>query len=230
MALIYSPNIVRSGLVLALDAADKNSYPGSGTTWRDLSGNNNNGTLTNGPTFSSANGGSIVFDGSDDYAALPAANYGITNQFTIEVVCYPTAEVNGMYNFVGNNGSDRGIMAHWPWSSDYGYLDITNTAGGFYRWYKVSAGILNVRAMYHFILNTSGQVVVKQNNIVMVPNGSDTFSGTVSLGLTNTIGAFYSNGVLPWKGNMYSFKLYNRALTDAETAQNYNAVKSRFGL
>jgi hypothetical protein len=230
MAFHYSPKIVTNGLKLALDAGNFNSYPGSGTTWSDLSGQSNTATLTNGPTFNSGNGGNIVFDGTDDYAALPAANYGITNQFTIEVVCYPTAEVNGMYNFVGNNGYDRGIMAHWPWGSDYGYLDITNTAGSFFRWYKVSAGILNVRAVYHFILNTSGQVVVKQNNVVMVPNGSDTFSGTVALGTTNTIGAFHSNGGLPWKGNMYSFKLYNRALTDAETAQNYNAVKARFGL
>ena len=230
MTTSYSPLIVTDGLVMYLDAGNPKSYPGAGATWTDISRNNNNGTLTNGPTFSSANGGSIVFDGTNDYAALPATNYGITNQFTIEVVCYPTAEVNGMYNFIGNNGSDRGIMAHWPWSSDYGYLDITNTAGGFFRWYKVSAGILNVKAMYHFILNTSGQVVVKQNNVVMTPNGSNTFSGTVSLGLTNTIGDFYSTGGNPWKGNMYSFKVYNRALTDAETTQNYNATKTRYGL
>ena len=61
------PRIVSNGLVLALDAADKNSYPGSGITWRDVSGNNNNGTLTNGPTFDSSNGGSIVFDGTNDF-------------------------------------------------------------------------------------------------------------------------------------------------------------------
>ena len=70
MALHHSPRIVTSGLVLALDAADRNSYPGSGTTWTDLSGNANNGTLTNGPTFNSANGGSIVFDGTNDFEAV----------------------------------------------------------------------------------------------------------------------------------------------------------------
>jgi hypothetical protein len=66
MAGIISPNIVRDSLVLALDAADKNSYPGSGTSWYDLSGGYT-GTLTNGPTFSAANLGSIVFDGINDY-------------------------------------------------------------------------------------------------------------------------------------------------------------------
>ena len=70
MGIFRGPNIVRSGLVLALDAADKNSYPGTGTTWKDLSGNSYNGTLTNGPTFNSNNRGSIVFDGVDDQIDL----------------------------------------------------------------------------------------------------------------------------------------------------------------
>ena len=67
MAFNYSPNIITDGLVLYLDAANTKSYPGSGTTWRDLSKSQLNGTLTNGPTFNSANGGSIVFDGTNDY-------------------------------------------------------------------------------------------------------------------------------------------------------------------
>jgi hypothetical protein len=77
--------IVTNGLVLALDAADKNSYPGSGTTWRDMSGNNSNSTLTNSPTFNSANGGSIVFDGVDDYTTTTAgqAFYQYTNQLSV---------------------------------------------------------------------------------------------------------------------------------------------------
>ena len=67
MGLSHSPNIVTDVLVLCLDAANRRSYPGSGNSWLDLSGNGNNGTLTNGPTYSSANGGSLVFDGVDDY-------------------------------------------------------------------------------------------------------------------------------------------------------------------
>ena len=67
--LTHSPRIITDGLVLCLDAANRQSYPGSGTVWTDLAGSNN-GTLTNGPTFSSANGGSIVFDGVDDFIEL----------------------------------------------------------------------------------------------------------------------------------------------------------------
>ncbi len=69
MASSLGPNISESGLVLCLDAADKNSYPGTGATWTDLSGNNRIGTLTNGPTFNSGNNGYITFDGVDDFTS-----------------------------------------------------------------------------------------------------------------------------------------------------------------
>ena len=66
MGLTHSPRIVTDGLVLCLDAANAQSYPGTGTTWTDRSTSGNNETLTNGPTFDSANRGAIVFDGSND--------------------------------------------------------------------------------------------------------------------------------------------------------------------
>ena len=66
MATNGGPNIIEDGLVFAVDATNKKSYPGSGTTWTDLAGNNI-GTLTNSPTFDSGNGGNLVFDGTDDY-------------------------------------------------------------------------------------------------------------------------------------------------------------------
>ena len=71
MSVFSYPNIVNDSLVLTLDAGNQNSYAGSGTNWYDLSGNGNNGTLTNGPTFNSSNIGSIVFDGVDDYVNIP---------------------------------------------------------------------------------------------------------------------------------------------------------------
>jgi hypothetical protein len=76
--------LVRNGLVLALDAGRTLSYPGSGTTWTDLSGNGNTGTLTNGPTYSSANGGSLVFDGVDDYVNLGSSIQNYSTCFTTE--------------------------------------------------------------------------------------------------------------------------------------------------
>jgi len=82
MSISYNPRIVTDGLVLCLDVGNTKSYPGSGTTWTDLSGNGNNGTLTNGPTYSSSNGGSLVFDGTNDYFALNSRNIQIEFQPT----------------------------------------------------------------------------------------------------------------------------------------------------
>ena len=75
MALSHSPSIITDSLILCLDAANTKSYPGSGTVWTDLSGNGNNVTLTNGPTYSSVDGRSIVFDGTNDYADFFAPNF-----------------------------------------------------------------------------------------------------------------------------------------------------------
>jgi len=98
MGIARGPKIVTSGLVLALDAADKLSYRGSGTTWRDLSGNSNKGTLTNGPTFSEGNMGSISFDGTNDYVNVPYNSILNTpNGATYEVWIKPTVATTGTF-------------------------------------------------------------------------------------------------------------------------------------
>ena len=231
MSTYYSPKSITDGLVLCLDAANSKSYIGSGTSWNDISGNNNTGTLVNGPTYTSSFGGGIVFDGVDDRATLTPTNFGITNRFTIEVVCKPTAvQANGMFNFLGSVG-DRGIMCHWPWSDGTCYFDIYDTNGTFYRWYKGMSSIVNNINMFHIYLDSSGNQVVKQNCSVLSPAGYGTLGAyNVSLGVSNTIGSFYSAGGLYWPGSMYSFKVYNRTLSDSEMINNYNATKARFSL
>jgi hypothetical protein len=104
-----APKIISSGLVLHLDAAQKRSYPGTGTTWTDLSGNGNNGTLVNGPTFNSANGGSIVFDGVDDHInmgnILNSVFAGTNVKYTISVwVKFDVLNVNTGYSLVSKIG------------------------------------------------------------------------------------------------------------------------------
>ena len=80
-------NIVKRGLVFNLDAGTIESYPGSGTSWYDMSGNENHGTLTNGPTYNSANQGSVVFDGTNDYVTTTDVHHG-TSEFTLESWVY----------------------------------------------------------------------------------------------------------------------------------------------
>ena len=91
MAAASGPNVVEDALVLALDAGNTKSYPGSGTTWTDTVGGNT-GTLTNGPTYNPDNGGAIVFDGTNDYVTIPDSEdleFG-SGDFTIEAYIYPT--------------------------------------------------------------------------------------------------------------------------------------------
>jgi len=95
--------VVQDGLVLNLDASKFYSYSRSGTTWTDLSGNGNNGTLVNGPTFSSANGGSIVFDGSNDYMTS-SFTFTANQAMTISGWLYSTA-TSGYKNFVDTSNN-----------------------------------------------------------------------------------------------------------------------------
>ena len=114
MAVLNGPGIITSGLISALDAADRNSYPGSGTTWTDISGNNNNGTLTNGPTFSSTNGGAIVLDGADDYINTGTIN--LQRNFSLEVIV--NMDVTSGFCFFGQGTTTTNQGLHiWMISS-----------------------------------------------------------------------------------------------------------------
>lgn len=187
-------------------------------------------TVYNSPFTNPAINPQLNFDGTDDYMLAGSSNFGITSQFTIEVLCKPTnIQPTGMFNLKGPS-YDRGIMCHWPWADGNGYFDIYNTAGTFHRWYANISSFINTTALYHFRVDSTGAMVVKRNAVTVPPISAANFSGTVNLGESNTIGAFYTNGGLPWAGQIYVFKVYNRGLTDGEIEQNYNHYKTRFNL
>jgi hypothetical protein len=116
MSVAGGPDIIQDGLVLTLDAADRNSYVGSGTTWRDLSGQNNNGTLLNGPTFNSSNGGNILFDGADDTTQITETN--LTSNWSIASWFFYTYNVNNQnfYNLPISSTSKSGTIT---WTRSY---------------------------------------------------------------------------------------------------------------
>ena len=216
MAFFYSPNVVTDGLVFAVDAANKKSYPGSGTTWTDLAGNNN-GTLTNGPTFDSGDGGSIVFDGVDDYVAAAFNTSGIT-QMTLDVWVY-----------LDNDPSDGTIIGKW----------VTTGSRSFLIWWDIGAPA-NIRFITQ---NTSAANTVTSNT-------SNANNSGIKLYVNNDLKETVSHVSTPFtmtsttdfgigddttlsrnlKGKVSSAKIYNRVLTSTEISQNYNALKSRFGL
>jgi len=222
------PDIVENGLVLCLDAANKLSYPRTGTTWTDLSGNSNNGTLTNGPTFSAGNQGSIVYDGVDDYiSGTNNSSLQLLNDLTIGAWVKLGSGGNasqGIFEKMVNIGySGYGITRQddyfkfWTGSSGtfaYTNSNITYSSGN--NWYYVVGRRMagNNRLFINSILQTDSQS----------PPLSD--SGEVYV-----IGRYYSNiANYYFVGNIAHVFTYNRALTDAEILQNYNTTKSRFGL
>ena len=228
MAFNYSPKIVTDGLVFAVDAANKKSYPGSGTTWTDLAGSNN-GTLTNGPTFNSGNGGNIVFDGSDDYVALTTLNPTSNNAFTYSLWVRPTS-----------NSSDGSLIGNWT------------TPNPFLTYYDVGGTYPNYRSLVRMTDNSSAATSVNTNNATLnqwsyvttsfnstslklyvdgslvetVSSGLDPLSSTGGC----AIGAEDSAGGRHFSGNIATCDLYDRVLTASEVLQNYNALKGRFGL
>jgi len=223
--------IVTDGLVLALNAADKNSYPGSGTTWSDTSGNGNNGTLTNGPTFSSTNGGAIVFDGTNDYV-----NIGVDkscNRFTADFA------VSVWVNRSNTGGTWGNIIGDYYTNSTANALEwqimISSTAQ--INLYNVSVGSI-ITVATGFNTNTWINVVFSRigSTITAYANGNTltTATNTTTFGSATgnlNIGIDGNNSAEPFTGNIANVLIYkNKGLSATEILQNYNAQKSRFGL
>ena len=223
MAFIHSPKIVTSGLVLCLDAANKLSYPSTGTSWYDLSGNANTGTLTNGPTFSNTNSGTIVFPGNVDNRVQTSYGPTFTN-FTISLWFKDNNSVqygrllDKSYTggfWIGRNGSTAnswggGILESSP---PYGiYLTLTDG-----QWHFLTS----IRSGTSHILYGDG-ITNTTNNVV-----SSTALDTTTLAIGGWSGGL---GSQQFTGNISTVMMYNRALSSTEVLQNYNATKTRFGL
>lgn len=224
------PNlIVKEGLTLYLDAGNRASYPGSGTTWRDLMEYKNNGTLINGPGFDSANGGSITYDGTDDNVFIPNSDsVGLAGDMTV-LAWVNVTDFNWLPSIVAKT-----IANSFPAPYDY-YLE-NNTGlpnflrgngtsiGGFTGTTGVSAGI------WQYI-----GVTMIGTTCTHYLNGATNGSGTISAATANNpnFSMYVGNrvdGYTRMKGKYAILKLYNRGLSTTEILQNYNAQKSRFGL
>jgi hypothetical protein len=242
MAFNRGPKIVTQGLVLALDAASKNSYPGSGTTWTDLSGNSNTGTLVNGPTFNSANGGSIVFNGSNTYVNCGTISTQIlsNNQFTANYWLQITGSARGDFFSIKNFNTPQDDIGFFIDTNNklYTYFNvqgtITNNGVGF-GYASVSNTTFSRNTIYNITcIKDASQKIVMYVNGVLDNNTYSTITNTANVASTSLwVGGNRTNATTPsliWPGNIYNTQIYNRALSAAEIAQNYNATKSRFNL
>jgi len=230
MAQEYGPTIVTDGLVLCLDAADKVSYPGSGTTWTDLSGNGNNGTLTNGPTFDSGNGGSIVFDGGDDY--VNCGDPGASNIGTNGSVCVwvnPSDLVDDRYIWSKNatGGGTTYVTARLASSGKVAYA-LYGSWGWSSTIYTSSVLVVGTWTHLAFTWETNKISLYRDGSLQNTTSPSGTWGG----GGTNSLwfGSSESNQPGDWNGKIAISRVYDRALSAKEVSQNFNAQRSRFGV
>lgn len=226
-------SIVTQNLVLNLDAGDNSSYGGSGTTWTDLSGQNNNGTLINGVTYNSGDGGYLIFDGTNDRVSLPVGSdfaYG-TGDFTIET----------WFNVTGTSPQTWGEVVFSQTISGQNYFVVSasaqnpvqkkprftyGTGGGTP---ITSSTTYTENQWYHYVITRNGTTltIYLNNSVVATATVSFNFSNTTYV---PTIGAYSHSNTLNLDGKISIVRVYKgKGFSVSDVTQNFDAVKSRYG-
>jgi hypothetical protein len=221
MSLSHSPSIVTNGLVLCLDAANTKSYPGTGATWTDLSGNENNVTLVNSPTFSTTNSGRITFNGSTQYGTTPSSTSLTFSQPTVTIACTTaagTAIAKGRYGSYWNYG----IVA--PGATSFKARNNNNDVES--STYPAVSGVNIFTAAWdgafvNFYLNGK---YLSQTNSSYSPVANNLHNLTI--GVAGSGGSFTEY----YGGSISYILVHNRCLSANEINQNFNALRGRYGL
>lgn len=224
MALNYNPRIVTKGLILALDAGDPSSYPGSGAVWSDLSANGKYADIYGSPRNIIAGGAKCFYlDDIGDRFVVRFGSAQYTNTLTLEAWIYPAAnELSGGdrgcvfqgYAYLSWNKSSRELSNYWYTSTNQGYHE---------------SGIAMDRESWHHVVSVWD---TKDRSLTQYVNGE-----TVRIVSTySTAGYIYADCNIGWEGDSRQFsggistvRVYNNALTADEVRQNYNAQKNRHG-
>lgn len=228
----HGASMVRSGLVLHLDAGNVKSYPGSGTVWKDLSGLGNDGTLVNGVGYNSDNKGSMVFDGVNDrvqFPYYPSLNIGGLN-ITLSCWIKPTGLANALHG--------AGIVSRISGYNDGLYeIILINSSSTNYTFFRMLGIGTHSPRLIPLSLNKIYNIVCVYDNGSMknyvnsVAEG-DPYVRNINI-ITSTsreirVGDRVTQA--PFPGSMYQISIYNRALSDQEIRQNFNALRGRYGI
>lgn len=236
MSLGHGASVVRSGLVLHLDAANRKSYPGSGTTWSDLSGQGNNGTLVNAVGYNSDNKGGLVFDGTNDYVSVNNSNsINISgDNITLEVI-YKS-------NDLPDSSHGDGLISKGSGANDGQYeillLRTSTKHSAFFRIqgmgvyspgsilmdlnkiYMITCVLENKRMRIFINNQEDGAGQLNSNSIVARETSLSIGSRNLQIGSPSSA----------LNGTIYSAKIYNRALSVTEIQQNFNALRGRYSI
>lgn len=212
MSLAHSPSIVTNGLMLCLDAANIKSYPGSGTTWYDVSGNGRSGVMQNSPVYTTLNGVQCFETNRTANQNVIVASYPSTNQRTYELWINHKS-FPGWQTWFDDGNSER-ILFGTPTNGVSIYPDLSFTAN------------LVINTWYHIAYTLSGTAAVGYVNGVSVGSGSyvSATTGTSTLYILGDGGGEVTNGYTS------CIKTYNRALSADEITQNFYAMRGRFGI
>lgn len=226
---------VTSGLALHLDAANPASYPGTGTTWFDISGNNRNFTLpASGITWNSLG----FFNVTSARATGPASNsFGFqsnNNHYIEAVIKLPSANFQStLFWFTATaTGSNRGIQSHIPWSDGNVYYDVSGCCNPDQRISGLVASqfITKSHAAWRTRTTSTPNREVFRNATSILNSGSNS-TATTTWNLTTPVYLFNDpSNSAPWQGEIYAFTVYNRALTDSERSENYAYFQQRFSI
>lgn len=216
MGVNYNPGIVTDGLVLCVDAANSKSYPGTGTTWNDISSSALNCDLNPSPTYNSD--GYFVFDGTNDQVyvtGLPAMT-----SYSVESVHYRTGEslvgATGYSTIFGSGGSNRLLVT----SSNL----LAQMGGGNH---FASGSVVTDNIWFHVAWTYDSATTTATWYVNGVPKG--TLVAATTMNTTQYIGSYNSNNYR-WNGRIARTVVYNRCLAQAEVKQNFNAIRGRYGI
>ena len=237
MAVGYNPRIVTDGLVLALDAANTKSYPGSGSTWSDLSGNDTDGTIT-GATFNSD--GYFDFDGTNDDVIDTGTSFLKTNDnVTLEAFFNHDSNSGSFFFLYEGEGDGFGSNVEFQLYAGSGYLRswFTTSSGDFNLGGSAASAITtgewnHAAVTYSNLSTASGASSKLYLNGVEVDSGSGATVDLASMPTSNLlIGRPYSTSLgRRYDGQVAAVKVYNRTLSASEIQQNFNALRGRFGI
>ena len=214
-------SVLTAGLIYYVDAGNPNSIKLGESTWKDL-GQSNNGTLTNGPTFNSSNGGSIVFDGTNDRIEIGSDMFNPNSNFTISAWVNLDA-TSGNYTIVSDYSTSGSFQLRYKNGFGLQIIDSTVVLVGTFSssetlatgtWYNIT--VIRSSNTYTYYLNGSSVSTITSSN-------------TYDRG-PQTLAANHFGTSEYWDGKIAQVFAYSSALTAAEVLQNYNALKGRFGL
>jgi hypothetical protein len=238
MAISYNTSIIKDGLVLYLDAANPKSYPGTGTTWFDLSGNGNNVTLFNGVTYDS-NTKSLVFDGINDYArTINTLDLSPYNSVTIEV-CFKDNNPlkDGMiFEHSSNwnsNTSGFGLVVNSNGNTYFNNLHHTNhrLASGAVNYSGYSGNNVVVHTnIFSRVIDSTGRVsyINKENRPLVT--GSSTTGSYAAFRNDNFFISSRGGASIFTNCNMFYIKIYGRKISAQENTKNFEATRGRYGI